>query len=115
MLLLFFKVKEDWTLSPECFAFELYYQVFLSHDHSFATDFVEVVLQTAPTLLRSWSTGKCSIRIIFLSSSEIGSWPHQFPRENFRAKDVWVFVAEESDRCSEGSPISSPFGSDKQL
>lgn len=66
-------------------------------------------------LPRSWSTGKCSVRTIFLSSSEIGSWPRQFPRENCRPKDVRIFVSEESDGCSEGSPISSPFGSDKHL
>ena len=66
-------------------------------------------------LLRSWSTGKCSVRTIYLSSSEISSWPRQFPWENRRTKDVRVFISEESDRCSEGSPISNPFGSDKQL
>ena len=66
-------------------------------------------------LLRSWSTGKCSVRTIYLSSSEVSSWPRQFPWENRRTKDVRVFISEESGRCSEGSPISSPFGSDKQL
>ena len=95
-----------------------------SRDHSFAMDFIEVIPNRSDIsrkkaylspLLRSRSTGKCSVRTIFLSSSEIGSWPRQFPRENCRAKDVWVFVVEESDTCSEGSPICSPFGSNKQL
>ena len=47
-------------------------------------------------LLRSWSTGKCSVRTIYLSSSEISSWPRQFPGENRRTKDVRVFISEES-------------------
>ena len=98
---------------------------FLSRDHSLAMDFIEVVPQNNSgisrkkaylcPLLRSWNTGKRSVRTIYLSSSEISSWPRQFPWENRRTKDVRVFISEESDRCSEGSPISNPFGSDKQL
>ena len=41
--------KEDWKLFPSCFAFELYYGCFRSRDHSFAMDFIKVVLQTSPT------------------------------------------------------------------
>ena len=39
----------DWKLFPSCFAFELYYGCFRSRDHSFAMDFIKVVLQTSPT------------------------------------------------------------------
>ena len=98
---------------------------FLSRDHSLAMDFIEVVPQNNSgisrkkaylcPLLRSWNTGKRSVRTIYLSSSEISSWPRQFPWENRRTKDVRVFISEESDRCSEGSPISSPFGSDIKI
>ena len=117
--------KHPWTLFPECFVFELYYRFFsitwpficYGFHRSRVANRSDISRKKAylSPLLRSWSTGKCSVRTIFLSSSEIGSWPQQFPRENCRAKDVRVFVAQESDRCSEGSPISSPFGSDKQL
>ena len=37
----------------------------------------------------------CSLRTISLSSSEISSWPRQFPWENRRTKDVRVFISQE--------------------
>jgi len=86
-------------------------------------DFIKAVSQTAPKFCERKLISIALIlehRKVFslnnsLSSSEISSWPRQFPRENCQAKDVRLSISGGSDKSSKELPISSPFGSDKQL
>ena len=96
-----------------------------SRDHSFAVDFIEVESQTAPTFRER--------KLIYLHCLDLGaqesvqfeqfsclqvklvlghvSFQRKLPSEGC----VGFCCTEESDTCSGGSPISSPFGSDEQL